>query len=47
MEFLSSLLGLLMVGALMFLAVKVSEKYKKEADTKGGKNNRNSRRHKR
>ncbi|WP_319202560.1 hypothetical protein [uncultured Ilyobacter sp.] len=47
MEFLSSFLGLIAVGILMFITVKIAEKYKKEPDTKGGKNNRNSRRHKR
>ncbi|WP_319370424.1 hypothetical protein [uncultured Ilyobacter sp.] len=45
MEFLSSFLGLIAVGALMFFSVKIAEKYKKKTDTKGGKNNRNSRRH--
>lgn len=47
MEFLSSLLGLIAVGALMFFSVKIAEKYKKEPETKGSKNNRNSRKHKR
>ncbi len=43
--YLASLLGMGAVVALMVLAVKVADKYKREAPTKGVGENRRRRRH--
>jgi len=43
--YLASLLGMAAVVALMVVAVKVADKYKRQAPTKGVGENRKKRRH--
>ena len=43
--YLASLLGFIAVIALMAVAVKIADKYKQEAPTKGVGENRRKRRH--